>query len=124
MDYCEVKRLEWKEFNDTSHLLADDKLVEEMINRMELGDHKENNIDKELPDDLPQEMLRFMSTCNLTSRKLRFWFTSNQIKELKTILAKFSDHRATFRKFLKIPKASFHRLREEIRKLDNHPTIN
>ena len=94
------------------------------MNRMELEDHKEDNVDKEIPDDLPQEMLRFMSTGNLASRKRRSWFTSNQIKELKTILAKFPDHQATVRKFLKIPKASFHRLREEIRKLENQPSIN
>ena len=76
--------------------------MEEMMNKMELWDHKEDNVDKNLPDDLPQEMLRFMSTVNLTSSKRRSWFTSNQIKVLKNNLAKFPDHQATVRKFLKI----------------------
>ena len=124
MDHNELKCLELKEFKDTSHLLTNDKIVEEMMNRMELGDHKEVNVDKEIPDDFDREMLRLLSNCNLNSRKKGSWFTLNQVKELKVILTKFPDHQANVRKFLKISKTSFHRLREEIKKLDNPSIIN
>ena len=102
MDHNELKCLESKEFKDTSHLLTNDKIVEEMMNRMELGDHKEVNVDKEIPDDFDQEMFRLLSNCNLNSRKKGSWFTSNQVKELKVILTKFPDHQANVRKFLRI----------------------
>ena len=120
MSYIEIKRLELEEFKNTSHLLSDDKLMESMMNRMELEDHKEINVEQEKHTDLNHEILRTLSSCSLLSRKLRSWFTSNQIKELKKILDKFPGHQTTIRKFLKISKTSFHRLKQEIKNLDNH----
>ena len=98
--------------------------MEDLMNRMKLEDHREINVDTETHDDLNQKILKCLSTCNLISRKKRTWFSSYQINELKVNLSKFPDHQVTIRKFLKIAKASFHRLKEEIKDLENHSIIS
>ena len=74
MGYNQIKSLKLEEFKNTTHVLADDKLIEDLMNRMKLEDQKEINVDTETPDDLNQEILKCLSTCNLISRKKRTWF--------------------------------------------------
>ena len=124
MDYTQIKSRESEEFKNTSHFLADDKLLEYSMNRMRIEHRDETKVDMKPYVDLEQELLIFMSTWSLAKRKARSWFTSKQINELKNILSKFPNHQVTVRKFLKLSKTSFNRLQREINEQEYPSTEN
>ena len=124
MDYTQIKSRESEEFKNTSHFLADNKLLEYSMNRMRIEHRDETKVDMKPYVDLEQELLIFMSTWSLAKRKARSWFTSKQINELKNILSKFPNHQVTVRKFLKLSKTSFNRLQREINEQEYPSTEN
>ena len=50
----------------------------------------------------------------LSERKKGKWYSQAQVKELMDLIQKYPDQRQIIRKVLKIPAATFHRLKKEI----------
>ena len=82
MGYNQIKSFELEELKTITYVLADDNLIEDLMNRMKLEDHKDINVDTETPDDLNQEILKCLSACNLISKKkdLVFIISDKRIK--------------------------------------------
>ena len=61
----QIKISELEEFKNTTHILAYNKLMNNLIKRIKLENHRMINVDSETPDDFNQEILKCLTTCNL-----------------------------------------------------------